>query len=190
MCGQWTAEDPHGTYCAQLVHFDWVIPAGDLVGKLPRPEVDVELSDVEPDVCDVLDEFPVKVETAAVESLCFPVVVQTRPQGGCDPELPLLVCQGQDVLADDGPEILVSGRESIITDSDVSHEICVIPDRLPVVVPRLAVGPLAASVVAQTRPRGGCGPNLPLPVDKGIEPLDDDGLDIVISGHDDIRCQS
>ena len=145
-------EDPHGTCCAQLDDFDWVIPAGDMVGRLPRPEVDVELSDIEPDVCDVPDEFPVNVEMTAVESFCFPVVVQTRPQGGCDPVLPLLVCQGQDFLAEDGTEVIVSGRESIITDSDVSCEICVVLDQLPVVVPRLAAVPLAVSVVAQMRP--------------------------------------
>ena len=73
----WTAEDPHGTCCAQLDDFYWVIPAGDMVGRLPWPELDVDLSDIEPDVCDVPVEFPVKVETTAVESLCFPVVVQT-----------------------------------------------------------------------------------------------------------------
>ena len=58
-----------------------LIPAGDMVGRLPRPEADVISSDIEPDVCDVPYEFPIKVETTAVESLCFPVVVQTRPQG-------------------------------------------------------------------------------------------------------------
>ena len=92
----WTAENPHGTCCAQLDDFDWVISAGDLVGRLYRPEEDVTLSDIEPDVCDVPDEFPVSVKMAAVESLCFPVVVQTGPQGGCDPVLPLPVCKGQD----------------------------------------------------------------------------------------------
>ena len=78
----WTAEDRCGTCCAQLDNFDWVIPACDLVGGLPIPEKDDGLSDIEPDVCDVPDEFPVPMETAAVESLCFPVVVQTIPQGG------------------------------------------------------------------------------------------------------------
>ena len=75
----WTAADRCGTCCAQLDNFDWVIPAGDLVGGLPILEEDDGLSDIESDVCDVPDEFPVPMETAAVESLCFPVVVQTRP---------------------------------------------------------------------------------------------------------------
>ena len=106
---------------------------------------------------DVPDEFPVEMEATAVESLCSPVVVQTRPQGGCDPVLPLRMCQGQDFLTKDGPEVVVSRRESIITDPDVRGEICVMPDQLPVVVPKSAVVPLAVSVVAQTRPRGGGG---------------------------------
>ena len=173
--------------CAQLDDFYWVIPAGDLgdlVGRLPRPEEDEELSDIEPDVCDVPDEFPVSMETADVELLCYLVVVQTRPQGGCVPVLPLPVCKGQDFLAEDGPDVIVSGRESIITESDVSCEICVVSDQLPVVVPKLATVPLAISVVAQTRPQVGCGPDLPLPVDKEMESLDDDGLDVIISGRE------
>ena len=52
------------------------------------------------------------------------------------------------------------------------------------VVPKLAAVLLAISVVAQTRPRVGCGPDLPLPVDKGMETLDDDGLDIILSGRE------
>ena len=87
----WTADNRHGTCCERLDDFDWVIPAGDLVGRLPRPEEDEELSDIEQDVCEVPDELPVSMETAVVESLCFPVVIQTRPQEGCDPVLPLPV---------------------------------------------------------------------------------------------------
>ena len=61
----------------------------------------------------------------------------------------------------DDPEVIVSGRESIITESDVSCEICVVSDQLPVVVPKLAAVLLTASVVAQTRPQVGWGPDLP-----------------------------
>ena len=77
----WTAENRIGTCCAQLDDFDWVIPAGDLVGRLPKPEEDEKLSDIEPDVCDVPDEFQVSMETASVESLCFPLFVQASPDG-------------------------------------------------------------------------------------------------------------
>ena len=68
-----------------------------------------------------------------------------------------------------------------------------VSDQLPVVVPKLTAVPLAVSVVAQTRPQVGCGPDLPLPVDKGVGSLDDDGLDVIISGRgvhrDYIKCQ-
>ena len=83
-----------------------------------------------------------------------------RPQGGCDPVLPLPVCKGQDFLVEDGQDVIVSGRESIITESDVSCEICVVSDQLLVVEPKLAVVPLVISVVAQTRPQVGCGLDL------------------------------
>ena len=80
-----TAGDRYGTGCAQLDNFDWVMPADYPVGVLPKLEEVDNLSDIEPDICDVPDVFPVRGETAAVEPLCFPVVVPTEPQGGCDP---------------------------------------------------------------------------------------------------------
>ena len=106
----WTAGDRYGTSCAQLDNFDWVMPAGYPVGVLPRLKEDDSLSDIEPDVCDVPNVFPVRRETAAAELLCFPVVVPTRPQGGCDPVLPLPMGRGRDFLAVDDPEVIVCGR--------------------------------------------------------------------------------
>ena len=145
-----------GRVVAELDDFNWVIPTGDMVGGLPEPDLEVDPSDITPNVYDVYndvpDDFPVEMEATAVESLCSAVVVQTRPQGGCDPVVPLHMCQGHDFLTKIGPEVVVSGRESIISDPDVHGEICVMPDQLPVVVPKSAVVPLAASVVAQTRP--------------------------------------
>ena len=55
----WTTGDRYGTSCAQLDNFDWVMPAGYPVGVLPKPEEDNSWSDIEPDVCDVPDVFPV-----------------------------------------------------------------------------------------------------------------------------------
>ena len=80
----------------------------------------------------------------------------------------------------------VCARDSISrTDPDVRGEICVMLDQLPVVVPRSAAVPLVDQLVAQTRPRGGSGSNLLLPVDMSIEPLDDDdGPDVIISGRE------
>ena len=140
------------------------------VGVLPRLEEDDSLSDFEPDVCYVPNVFPVCREMVAVEPLCFPVVVPTRPQGGCDPVLPLPMGRGRDFLALDDPEVVVSGRESNVAESDVSCEICVVSDQLPVVMPRLAAVPLDVSVVAQMRPRVGRGSDLPLLVDGGGGP--------------------
>ena len=114
--------------------------------------------------------------------------------GGLCPSLALARVQGQDFLTVDDPDVVVSGRESIITRSDVGCEICVVSDQLPFVVPKLAKVPLAVSVVAQTKPRVGCGPDLPMPVDEGMESPNDDGLDVLLSGQrvhsDDIECQS
>ena len=127
----WTAGDRYGASCVQLDNFDWVMPAGYPVGVLPRLEEDDSLSDIKPDVCDVPNVFPVRRETAAVEPLCVPVIVPKKPQGGCDPVLPLPMGRGRDFLAVDDPEVIVSGRESNVAESDVSGEICVVSDQLP-----------------------------------------------------------
>ena len=76
-------------------------------------------------------------------------------QVSCDPALPLPVYKGQESLMEDGPDAVVSGRESIIKHSDVRREICVVSDQCPGVVPKLAAVPLAVPVVVQTRPQVG-----------------------------------
>ena len=54
-------------------------------------------------------------------------------------------------LEDDGLDVIISGRESTAMISDVSRDICVEPDQLPVVVSKEAVEPLALPVVTLTR---------------------------------------
>ena len=74
----WAAENRHETCCTRLDDFDWVIPPCDLVERLARPE-------------GTRNYRTLRIEVAAVEPSCFPVAVQTRPQVGCDPDLPLPV---------------------------------------------------------------------------------------------------
>ena len=92
--------------------------------------------------------------------------------------------KGRDFLVEDKPEVMVSGRESKVAESDVSHEICVVSDQFPVVAPRLAAVSLAVSVVAQTRPQVGRGQDSPLLVDGGRESLPEGSLDIILSGRE------
>ena len=100
----WTADNSCGVGCAQLDNFNWFLPADDRVGGLPAPELRVDLSDRENEVYDVVPEpFPVQMKTTAVESLCTPVVAETRPKGGCNPVSTRLVCRGRDVLTEDSP---------------------------------------------------------------------------------------
>ena len=127
------------------------------------PELEEESSDVERDVGDVPDEFPVGIDKLAVEPLCLPEVVLTRPQVGCDLDLPLPVDTGKVSLVEDGPDVIVSGgRRSNVGRTYVSRGICVVPDQGPVVVPKMVAEPLVLLVVVQTRPQVGCGPDLPL----------------------------
>ena len=178
----WSAENSHGTCCARLDNFDWVVPPYDLDMILPRPELDEESSDVERDVCDVPDESPVGIDKAAVAPLCLTEVVLTTPQVGCDPDLPLLVDTGEVSLVEDGPDVIVSGWKSNVGRTDVSREICVVPDQGPVVVPKMAAKPLVLPVVVQTGPQVGCGPDLPVPGDERKGSLVIDGLDVILSG--------
>ena len=156
----WAAENRHETCCAWLDHFDWVVPPYDLAMILPRPELDEESSDVERDV---------GIDKTAVELLCLPVVVQTRPQVGCDPDLPFPVDKGKESLVEDGPDVIVSGRKFNVKLSDVSRGVCVVPDQFPVVVPKKAVEPLVSPVVVMTRSQAGCTPAFTLPVDGDVD---------------------
>ena len=140
--------------------------------------------DIGRDVRSLPDAVPVMFDRTAAVFLALPVVVQTRPQVDCDLDLPLPVDKGQESLMEDSSDDIVSGRESIIRRSDVRREICVVSDQDPVVVPKLAVVPLAVPVVVQTRPQVGCGPDLPLPVDEGQDYLDDDVMDVIFSGRE------
>ena len=163
-----------------------------------RPHVDNDPDD--PDRVDIRCDFrslsdavPAMFDMTAAVPLALPVVVQTRPKVGCDPDLPLPVSkgqEGQESLMEDGPDDIVSGQESIIKCSDVRREICVVSDQGPVVVPKLAVVPLALPVVVQTRPKVGCDPDLPLPVSKGQESLMEDGPDDIVSGQESIIKRS
>ena len=57
---------------------------------------------------------------------------------------------------EDSPDATFSGWESTVTISDVGCDICVEPDRCPVVVPKEAVEPPALPGDALTRSQAGC----------------------------------
>ena len=57
-----------------------MIPPYDLDTIVPGRELDVEIPDVDRDICVLPDEFPVVVDRTAVELLSLPVVVRTRSQ--------------------------------------------------------------------------------------------------------------
>ena len=92
----WASENRHGTCCARLDDFDWVVPPYDPDMILPGWEMDVEIPDVDRDICVLSDEFPVVVYKTAVEPLSLPGVVKTRPHVWLRPGLVLVraVCGG------------------------------------------------------------------------------------------------
>ena len=104
------------------------------------------------------------VPKLAAEPLAVHVVIQTRSQVGCGPDLPLPVDGGGEFLVDDGLDVIISRRGSTMKISDVSCDICVVPDQFPVVVPKEAVEPLVLPVVALTRSQAGCAPVFTWPV--------------------------
>ena len=180
----WTADDSCEEGCAQLDDFNWFLPADDWVGDIPDLESQVDLSDSESGVNDVAPDTDPALMTTAVESLCPPVVAQTRPKEGCDPASPRRLRQGRYVLMEDSMVVVDTRRISIAQDPDVVCGIHVMPDCVPAVMPMLAAAPQDASEVAQTRPRGDCSMKLLLPVDGSMEPLDDDTPEVSSSGRE------
>ena len=118
--------------------FNWFLPADDWVGDIPAPESQVDLSDSESDVDDVVpDTVPVRMTTTVVESLCPAVVAQTRPKEGCDPASPRRLRRGRDVLMEDSMVAVDTRQISIAQDPDVVSGIHVMPDCVPAVMPML-----------------------------------------------------
>ena len=87
--GAWASQNRHETCCAWLDDINWVVPpyAPDII--VPGQELDVEIPDVDKDLCVLPDELPVVVDRTAMELLSIPVVVQTRPHIMCHPDLDL-----------------------------------------------------------------------------------------------------
>ena len=56
--------------------------------------VDTRGISIAPDTDVVPDPVPVQMTTTSVESLCPPVVIQTRPKEGCDPASPRRFASG------------------------------------------------------------------------------------------------
>ena len=69
-----------------------------------------------------------RMTTTAVESLCPPVVAQTRPREGCDPASPRKLRRGRDILMEDSMVAVETRRISIAQDPDVVSGIHVMPD--------------------------------------------------------------
>ena len=178
-----TVDDSCGEGCAQLDDFNWFLRADDLVGDLPAPESEVDVSDSESEVDYIEpDSAPLQITTMAVELLCLPVVTQTRPMEGCNPASPRRLRRGHDVLTEDGAVAVYTRQVSAALNAVGVPEIHVTSECIPTVVPKLAVAPQAASEVVQTRPRGYCCMDLLPPVGESIESLDVDAPDAVASG--------
>ena len=99
----------------------------------------MDLSDGESDVEDVEPVLaPAQMTKMAVESLCPPVVTQTRPKEGCDPVSPRRLRRGRDVLREDSMLAVDTRRISIDQVKNVVSGIYVMPDCIPAVMPMLA----------------------------------------------------
>ena len=94
-------------------------------------------------------EFPVVVDKTAVEPLFLPVVIKTRPQVDCDPDLTLSVDEEKDSQVEDGPDVL-SGRVMDMGDPDVGRNIQVLMDVGPMMIDGSDTDPLSLPVVANT----------------------------------------
>ena len=160
-----TADNSCGEGCAQLDDCNWFLRPDDRVGDLPAPESEVDVSDSESEVDYIeSDSAPLRITMTAVELLCPPVVAQTRPMEGRDPDSPRRLRRGRDVLTEDGTVAVDTRQVSAASDTVVVSGIHMMPECFPTVTPKLAAAPQAASEVDQTRSRGYCCMNLLPPV--------------------------
>ena len=78
-----------GICCERLDGFDWVVPPYGPDMVLPGWDMDVGVTDVGRNMHVLPDVFPVVVEETAVMPMSLPVVMETGPQVGCEPDLSL-----------------------------------------------------------------------------------------------------
>ena len=89
----------------------------DVLREDSKVAVDSRRISIPPDTDVVPDPVPVQMATMAVESLCPPVVTQTRPKEGCDPASPRRLRRGRDVLREDSMVAVDTRRISIDQDT-------------------------------------------------------------------------
>ena len=111
-----------------------VVPMTLPVDEEMGPQVDDDLDD--PDIADIRRDvrnlpymFPVRFDKSAAVPMSLPVDVEMGPQ------------------VDDDPDVILTGREMEVSDTDVGRDIRVLTDACPSMFEESATVPLSLSVV-------------------------------------------
>ena len=133
-----------GMCCALLDDFDWVVPPYEPDLVLAGRNVDIGVMDVGRDVRVLPDVFPVVVEETDVMPVSLPVVVERRPQVGCESDLLLPVW------------------EVVVDIADIRRDIGNLPDVFPVILDIPATVPITLPVDVEMSPQVDEGPDVVL----------------------------
>ena len=146
MCYRWGLgpDEPTWDVLRALDDFDWVAPPYEPGMVLPRRDMDVRVMDVGRDFRVLPDVLPVVVDETAVEPLSLPVVLETGPQVGCEPDLSLSVLNVEVDIA------------------DIGRDIRNLPDVFPVMFDKTAAVPTTVPVGMEMGPPVDEGPDVVL----------------------------
>ena len=89
--GDWAPTIRPAMCCVRLDDFDWVVPDYDPDILLSGRDIGIGITDLTQDIQVLTDVFPAMLDEMAAVSLPLPVVVETGPQVGHDPDI-LVVC--------------------------------------------------------------------------------------------------
>ena len=140
--GAWAAMNRPAMCCARLDDFAWVVPDYNPDILLSGRDIGVGVTDLTQDIQVLPDMFPAMFDETAAVPLPLPVVVETGPQVGYD------------------PDILLSGRDIEVGVMDINQDIRVLPDVFPAMFDETAAVPLPLSVVVETGPQVGYDPDI------------------------------
>ena len=124
--------DRPGMCCARLDDFDWVVPHYDPDTLLSGRDMDVRVEDINRDNRVLPDAFPAMFDKTVAVPMTLPVDVEMGPH------------------VDDDPDVMLTGREVEVSDTDVGRDIRVLMDGCPSMFEESATVPLSLPVVVNT----------------------------------------
>ena len=142
--------DTCGERCAQLDDFNWVRPMDEWNEESDRPESEIDTPHSGYGVyLNTSDSSSPEAGTTTQQLSGSPVVAQTRPNGGCQTEMPRRKRRRRNVRTADSTSAMDISQESVTSRTEDSERIHKMPECITKGEPKLEAAPPASHGMAQ-----------------------------------------